>query len=288
MAGFVIVMCGVSGKDARMVEIVVSRAPNIKYKYELVQAANASRCDIVLLDAQASTAKGELTALQVKFGKAPVIYISDDGTLGEPPYRIVRRTLLLHVLRTLDEIGNVQMRGVVAAPAAPANAPTTRAADAASTLSPAAAPTEVRKLEPLSALIVDDSLTVRTQLQGALDRIGIKGQLADGGQAAIELVQKQRFELIFLDVVMPGMDGYTLCRQIKSAPTTRNTPIVMLTSRSSPFDRARGALAGCDTYLTKPIDLKSFYRAVDKVLLKAFKDNRDLMTERGYKTLALG
>jgi two-component system, cell cycle response regulator len=289
MAGFVIVMCGVSGKDARMVEIVVSRAPNMKYKYELVQAANASRCDIVLMDAQASTAKGELASLQAKFGKMPVIYISDDGTLGEPPHRIVRRTLLLNVLRTLDEIGNVQMRGVVAAPAAPASIPVNvSGAQATSTSAPIAAPIESRKLEPLSALIVDDSLTVRTQLQGALDRIGIKGQLADGGQAAIESVQRQRFELIFLDVVMPGMDGYTLCRQIKSAPTTRNTPIVMLTSRSSPFDRARGALAGCDTYLTKPIDLKSFYRAVDKVLLKAFKDNRDLMTERGYKTLALG
>lgn len=288
MAGFVIVMCGVSGKDARMVEIVVSRAPNMKFKYELVQAANASRCDIVLMDAQATTAKGELAALQAKFGKMPVIYVSDDGTLGDPPYRIARRTLLLHVLRTLDEIGNVQMRGAVAAAAtAPSsqNVPQTRTVES----SPASpAPAEPRKLDPLSALIVDDSLTVRTQLQGALDRIGIKAQLADGGQAAIESVQRQRFELIFLDVVMPGMDGYTLCRQIKSAPTTRNTPIVMLTSRSSPFDRARGALAGCDTYLTKPIDLKSFYRAVDKVLLKAFKDNRDLMTERGYKTLALG
>jgi two-component system, cell cycle response regulator len=283
MAGFVIVMCGVSGKDARMVEIVVSRAPNMKFKYELVQAANATRCDIILMDVQASTARGELAALQAKFGKVPIIYVSDDGTLGDPPHRIARRTLLLHVLRTLEEIGNVQMRAVVAAPA-PA-APSQSQGNSAPV---ASAPIEARKLEPLSALIVDDSLTVRTQLQGALDRIGIKGQLADGGQSAIEAVQKQRFELIFLDVVMPGMDGYTLCRQIKSAPTTRNTPVVMLTSRSSPFDRARGALAGCDTYLTKPIDLKSFYRAVDKVLLKAFKDNRDLMTERGYKTLALG
>ena len=286
MAGFIIAMCGVSGKDARMVEIVVSRAPNMKFKYELVQAANASRCDIVLMDAQASTAKGELAALQTKFGKAPVIYVSDDGTLGDPPYRIARRTLLLHVLRTLEEIGNVQMRSVVAAPAPPATAAVQTAANDAAIAIPAQ--TESRKLDPLSALIVDDSLTVRTQLQGALDRIGIKAQLADGGQAAMQSVQRQRFELIFLDVVMPGMDGYTLCRQIKSAPTTRNTPIVMLTSRSSPFDRARGALAGCDTYLTKPIDLKSFYRAIDKVLLKAFKDNRVLMTERGYKTLALG
>jgi len=288
MAGFIIAMCGISGKDARMVEIVVSRAPNLKFKYELVQAANASRCDIVLMDAQASTAKGELAALQAKFAKAPVIYVSDDGTLGDPPYRIARRTLLLHVLRTLEEIGNVQMRGMVAASTPVASATGAVQTSASAAAVPVSEPIEIRKLDPLSALIVDDSLTVRTQLQGALDRIGIKAQLADGGQAAIESVQRQRFELIFLDVVMPGMDGYTLCRQIKSAPTTRNTPIVMLTSRSSPFDRARGALAGCDTYLTKPIDLKSFYRAIDKVLLKAFKDNRDLMTERGYKTLALG
>jgi two-component system, cell cycle response regulator len=278
MPNLVVVMCGVSAKDARMVEIVLARAPNQNRRYELVQAANAVQCDVVLLDCHAPTARAELAQVQSRFGKTPVIYVSDDGTIGEAPHRIARRTLLLHVLRTVEEIG------AKAKPAAPIAAKPA----VASTAAPKAAPeAPVAKLEPLSALIVDDSLTVRTQLQGALDRIGIKGQLADGGAAAIDAVQKQRFELIFLDVVMPGMDGYTLCRQIKSAPSTRNTPIVMLTSRSSPFDRARGALAGCDTYLTKPIDLKSFYRAVDKVLLKAFKDNRALMTERGYKTLAL-
>jgi two-component system, cell cycle response regulator len=285
MAGFVIVMCGVSAKDARMVEIVVSRAPNMKFSYQLVQSANATRCDVVLCDVQAPTARGELSAIQAKFGRAPVIYVSDDGSGGDAPYRIARRTLLLHVLRTLEEISSSQMRQTMVS--APAPAPIAARVNESAPVSAPAIPMESRQLEPLSTLIVDDSLTVRTQLQGALDRIGIKAQLADGGQAAIDAVQKQRFELILLDVVMPGMDGYTLCRQIKSAPTTRNTPIVMLTSRSSPFDRARGALAGCDTYLTKPIDLKSFYRAVDKVLLKAFKDNRALMTERGYKTLAI-
>jgi len=284
MSEFVIAMCGVSGKDARMVEIVVARAPNMKFKYALVQAANASRCDIVLMDVQASTAKGELAILQAKFGETPIIYLSDDGRLGDPPHRIARRSLLLQVLRTLEEIGHAQSRSAAVQPVASTVAET-RSADASAAIS---VPIASLKLDPLSALVVDDSLTVRTQLQGALNRIGIKAQLADGGAAAIEFVQKQRFELIFLDVVMPGIDGYTLCRQIKSAPTTRNTPVVMLTSRSSPFDRARGALAGCDSYLTKPIDLKSFYRAIDKVLLKAFKDNRELMSDRGYKTLALG
>lgn len=282
MAGFVVVMCGVSGKDARMVEIVVSRAPNLKYQYQLVQAANALQCDIVLVDAQSPTSASELAVLRQRFGNITAVFISDDGTHGDSSYRIARRSLLLQILRTLDSISATQMKGVVASnPELPRTSPANSAQERL-----AAPIAEPRKLELLAALIVDDSLTVRTQLQGALDRIGVKGALAENGTAALEAIKLKRFDIIFLDVIMPGMDGYALCRQIKSTPATRATPVVMLTSRSSPFDRARGALAGCDTYLTKPIDLKSFYRAVDKVLLKAFKDNRALMTERGYKLLA--
>ncbi len=285
MAGFVVVMCGVSGKDARMVEIVVSRAPNLKYQYQLVQAANALQCDIALVDAQAPTSASELEVLRQRFGNVTAVFVSDDGTRGDSSYRIARRSLLLHILRTLDGISANQMNGVVANnPQTPRNFPVNAAPVSAA--APAAPLAEPRKLEPLAALVVDDSLTVRTQLQGALDRIGVKGALAENGTTALEAIKLKRFDVIFLDVIMPGMDGYALCRQIKSTPATRATPVVMLTSRSSPFDRARGALAGCDTYLTKPIDLKSFYRAVDKVLLKAFKDNRALMTERGYKLLA--
>jgi len=287
MAGFVVVMCGVSGKDARMVEIVVSRAPNLKYQYHLVQASNAMQCDIILVDAQAPTAMSELVLLRQRFGDVTSVFISDDGTHGDSSHRIARRSLLLHILRTLDSISASQMKGAVAAnaPEIPRSAPANAVQESqAAPAGPAIA--EPRKLEPLAALVVDDSLTVRTQLQGALDRIGVKGALAQDGETALEAIKLKRFDIIFLDVIMPGMDGYALCRQIKSAPATRATPVVMLTSRSSPFDRARGALAGCDTYLTKPIDLKSFYRAIDKVLLKTFKDNRALMTERGYKLLA--
>ena len=284
MTGIVVVMCGISGKDARMVEIVVSRAPNLKHQYQLVQAANATRCDIALVDAQAPSAVHEIAALRARFGNVPAVYVSDDGSLGVAPYRIARRSLLLQVLRTLDEMVVVLARSPASAPAQSAKLATGATSSAPS--APAVA-IEAPKLEALSALVVDDSLTVRTQLQGALDRIGVKAQLAENGQSAMEAVHKRRFDVIFLDVVMPGMDGYALCRQIKSSPTTRATPVVMLTSRSSPFDRARGALAGCDTYLTKPIDLKTFYKAIEKALLKAFKDDRRLMSDRGYKFLAL-
>ena len=83
MAGFVVVMCGVSGKDARMVEIVVSRAPNLKYQYQLVQASNAMQCDIILVDAQAPTAMSELEVLRQRFGNVTTVFISDDGSRGD-------------------------------------------------------------------------------------------------------------------------------------------------------------------------------------------------------------
>jgi two-component system, cell cycle response regulator len=281
VAGLAVVMCGVSAKDARMVEIVVSRAPNLKYAYQLVQSANATACNFALVDANSPTGLTELESMRTRFGAMPVVYISDDGTRGDSHYKIARRSLLLHVLRTFDEISAGQMKQSIGQAPVRANVPEPRVeAKAAPSLQ---AP---RQLEPLSALVVDDSLTIRTQLNSALERIGLKGTLAEDAIAAMAEVQKRRFDVIFLDVVMPGADGYALCRQIKSAPATRAIPIIMLTSRSSPFDRARGALAGCDTYLTKPIDLKSFYRAVDKVLLKAFKEDRNLMTQRGYKLLA--
>lgn len=279
MAGFSIVMCGISAKDARMMEIVISRAPNMKFTYQLVQAANASQCDVVLADAQAPTALSELETLRARFPGKPAVFISDDGTRGDSPYKIARRSLLLQILRTLDDISSRTMNASLAQPA---SEPAAAAVPANAPVAP-----QIQAMEPLQALIVDDSLTVRTQLASALERIGVKGVLAEDGKQALEAVQLRRFEIILLDVVMPGMDGYALCRQIKSAPTTRGTPVLMLTSRSSPFDRARGALAGCDTYLTKPIDLKSFYRAVDKVLLKNFKEDRKLMVDRGYRLLAL-
>lgn len=280
MAGFSIVMCGISAKDARMLEIVISRAPNLKFTYHLILSANASNCDVALVDAQAPTALSELENLQARFPAKPVVFISDDGTRGDSPYKIARRSLLLQILRILDDIASRTLNASLAQP-------TPEPAKPAAAAPVAAPPPQNKVLEPLCALVVDDSLTVRTQLQGALDRIGVKGVLAEDAVQALEAVQQRRFELILLDVVMPGMDGYALCRQIKSAPTTRATPVLMLTSRTSPFDRARGALAGCDTYLTKPIDLKSFYRAVDKVLLKSFKEDRKLMVDRGYRLLAL-
>src|SRR5690606_12769646 len=77
--------------------------------------------------------------------------------------------------------------------------------------------------------------------------------VADAGQALVA-VGKNQYDLVFLDVVMPGMDGYTACRRIKAIPSYKQVPVVLLTSRDSESDRLRGVLAGCDRYLIKPLE----------------------------------
>jgi two-component system, cell cycle response regulator len=65
---------------------------------------------------------------------------------------------------------------------------------------------------------------------------------------------KQRFDVIFLDIQMPGMDGYDVCKRVRGDRLNKNAKVFMLTSRSGTFDKVRGKLAGCDLYLTKPVD----------------------------------
>ena len=114
--------------------------------------------------------------------------------------------------------------------------------------------------------MVDDSLPVRKALDMKLKLMDYEVQMATDGQQALSLMQHNQFDSVFLDVVMPGMDGYEVCRKIKRNKATRHIPVIMLTSRSSPFDKVKGKLAGCDTYLTKPVEHEEFQRVVSGIL----------------------
>ncbi len=124
-------------------------------------------------------------------------------------------------------------------------------------------------VQPLRALVVDDSSVVRAQLSNVIARIGMQCDLADGAAAALARLDGGHYDLIVVDVLMPDMDGYKLTREIKRGRAHKHTPVIILTSQSSPFDRARGALAGCDIFLVKPVGLKAFYDAATKALRKS-------------------
>jgi len=116
------------------------------------------------------------------------------------------------------------------------------------------------------ALVVDDSKTVQAQLNRELTSSNILVDLANSGEQCLEMLGKNNYDLIFLDVVMPGLDGYQVCKNIKRNPEKKHIPVIMLTSKSSPFDKVRGTMAGCSSYLTKPVDYDKFNQILDQFI----------------------
>ena len=106
-----------------------------------------------------------------------------------------------------------------------------------------------------TVLVVDDNASVRMFMKAKLAPFNFEVDFAETGEEAVGLTGSREYTCVFLDVVLPGIDGYQVCKMIKAnRQAMKKTAVVMLTSRSSPFDKLRGSLAGCDEYLTKPLD----------------------------------
>lgn len=280
MSGFIVALCDLQPKDARLLEIVLSRAPNRRFDFRIVNGSDAGYADVAIIDADRTDLPEGLDRLRGDSPELVEVYVSESGAAGTSRYRIAKKSLVLHCFRLLESIADTKMRGNLAGPPPAARVaetavPAGHADDAATIGRPDAL--------KLRGLVVDDSATVRAQLEVTLQRCGLEVETAEEGEAALAKLQSGIFDLVFLDVVMPGLNGYELCRKIRAIPNGRHLPLVMLTSRSSPFDRARGALAGCDTYLTKPVTLKDFYQAVHKSLGKRY--DADELAARGYRRL---
>jgi two-component system, cell cycle response regulator len=130
----------------------------------------------------------------------------------------------------------------------------------------------------IKALVVDDSTTVRRLMELTLSPMGIKLDFTDNGEDAIALVKQGRYDIVFLDILLPGIDGYRVCKAIKSDKLTKDTPVVVLTSKDSAIDKVRGMMAGSNVYLTKPLDRSELIQAIDKCLPR-----RMAATTRGEK-----
>jgi len=118
-------------------------------------------------------------------------------------------------------------------------------------------------------LVVDDSPTVRKIVQMTLQRENITVIAASDGLGALAAVVDYQPDLILLDIILPHMDGYSICQIIRKKPESHNTPILMLSSRDKLFDRMRGKLVGANDYLTKPFDATELVATVHKYLENA-------------------
>ncbi len=124
-------------------------------------------------------------------------------------------------------------------------------------------------LAGLKIMIIDDSKTIRRTAENLLKKAGCEVVTATDGFEALSLVADHHPDLIFVDIMMPRLDGYQTCALIKNNKTYSDTPVVMLSSKDGLFDRAKGRLAGSDQYLTKPFSRDELLDAIRRHIPKA-------------------
>ena len=117
----------------------------------------------------------------------------------------------------------------------------------------------------LHALVIDDSASIRKQLELELRDAGITSDFAESGEMALEKIKEQQFDLVFLDIIMPGIDGYETCKAMRSTAEYKKTPIIMLSGKTSPLDEVQGVIAGATTYLTKPVKSDKLQETLGRV-----------------------
>ena len=117
-------------------------------------------------------------------------------------------------------------------------------------------------LKGAKVMVIDDSNTIRRSAEIFLVQAGCEVILAEDGFDALAKIADHHPEVVFVDIMMPRLDGYQTCALIKKNPRFRDTPVVMLSSKDGLFDRARGRLVGSDEYLTKPFSKEGLLEAV--------------------------
>lgn len=117
-------------------------------------------------------------------------------------------------------------------------------------------------LAGVKVMVIDDSNTIRRSAEIFLKQSGCEVILAEDGFDALSKISSQLPDVIFVDIMMPRLDGYQTCSLIKRNPRYKSTPVIMLSSKDGLFDRARGRMVGSDQYLTKPFTQESLLQAI--------------------------
>ena len=116
----------------------------------------------------------------------------------------------------------------------------------------------------LKVMVIDDSKTIRKSAESLLTKEGCEVFTANDGFEALAMIAEHRPNLIFIDIMMPRLDGYQTCALIKNNRLFKETPVIMLSSKDSIFDKARGKIVGSEQYLTKPFTRDDLLGAIEQ------------------------
>ena len=122
-------------------------------------------------------------------------------------------------------------------------------------------------LQGLKVMVIDDSKTIRRTAETLLKKEGCEVITANDGFEALSKIADHNPNIIFVDIMMPRLDGYQTCALIKHNQKFKSTPVIMLSSKDGLFDRARGRIVGSEQYLTKPFTKEELLGAINQHVL---------------------
>ena len=265
---YAVAIFGIPEFERELVERIFSLSESRDNVYRIIEESQNHAADIALVDRSNASAASQFEQFHSEREELPTVVIAN-GKEPECDFWVKRPFTAMRMLGALDKLvetrlncpGQGRADARAAKPAAKtAKKPEKPAAPAEPTAAPAAGQAIYK------ALVVDDSLPVRKQVNVALRRAGITAEFAEDAESALKLIETRSYDILFLDVVLPGKDGYEICKAVKKDKGKKHIPVIMLTGKSSPIDKVKGKLSGCDAYLTKPVSLKEFNQTLSKWL----------------------
>lgn len=227
--------------------------------FEVSSLANA---DVLITDDQTDS----IDSAKKQQGESLLLVVTNDQDCKSGDIQLQRPLLVTRVMRTMETISK-QVTPSVAKPQA------TTKPESHSVKEPQKEVKDSSDVEAITAtsgksylaLIIDDSAAIRKQLEIELRTSGMQSEFAESGEEALEKIASNDYDLIFLDIMMPGIDGYETCGQIRKDPRYKKTPVIMLSGKTSPLDEVKGVLAGASTYLTKPVKHQQFQEVTQRI-----------------------
>jgi CheY-like chemotaxis protein len=255
---------GLGHKFVRIVDIVFRHARHNPYRFVMTGAAREPEdYDLALVDMTTQGGPEVAQALRRQGVPRPVVTVGRRGDPARPTDDLLMQRFAPNLLSVLN--GAVERHLLL---------PMQRGAAAvvrgASSLLTPPDPEQLLGRRP-RVLMVDESPAVRRQLSLALHQMGLDSEGVGSGCEARDVIAVRRYELMFVEAVLPDVAGLKLARDVKRDPALRGMPVIVLTRRSSPLDLLRGAMSGCDSYLVKPVTLQTLRETVNRCLRKSLQ-----------------
>jgi two-component system, cell cycle response regulator len=256
-----VALAGFSPILEKQLTYLLAQTSNKNVKVSLSALNVGKRPDILIVDFQTQGGRMNATMALKMWPSLPVYAVSEADPLPESVVRVKRSQVfsgLSKLLREKVSELSAQQHDVVVDEAV-LNGP--------KQVNSAVQKTDGQNLSKGRVLVVDDSAVAREHLVHFLQGQGMRVDQAGSAEEARNWLSRNKYDGLFLDVNMQGMDGYTFCREIRQHKEHRELGVVMVTSRDGLIDKARGALAGCKAYITKPVQADKIIAGLNLLLL---------------------